>query len=581
MTSTHQLRRSPRTRSYCALFTALLLPVTFLAGAAPPAWANAPGNPGVTSMPTALYTEDFENGTGGTPELLPAYTGAAPVGESYTASANWLTTGTCDDYILSEQDPATPPTNSGCGSFWAEAKELAAALGSWSGADPSTNHALVGYTQGGSPGAGTELQTTTPVPLPAANRFLVLGTDAAAQNCQGTSPLYELNLLDGSAALPSFSTPINPCANHDSVIDGTDVGTYIGDQAVLYPDTSAGIQLVNEQGSGNGNDAAVDNIRLLDVTPQLDLTGTTGAVPVGAPADLTFTVTNTSELDAKNGWSFTATLPPGLTQANSTVTTTCVSGTAAPGSAPGTLQVAGDLAAGQASCAVTVQVTSIYGGSYQLCAAQTSNLVGLDPPGCTTLTFIAPVFDARSDSALLVSPLLDLGPLVPSSYQCTSVAGSNGNSAINAGLGTVGSLGALTTSASGTIAANGTRTAAANAQTAKVSLLAGLITADEVITTAQAQQPLTTSGPGTVTVSGSTTFTNLRIGGLAIAANPGPNTTIGLPLIGSVVLNQQTTVAGGDGITVNALDVTLLTGTQLTVSTSTAALLSATATCPI
>jgi len=47
------------------------------------------------------------------------------------------------------------------------------------------------------------------------------------------------------------------------------------------------------------------------------------------------------------------------------------------------------------------------------------------------------------------------------------------------------------------------------------------------------------------------------------------------------VLNQQTTVAGGDGITVNALDVTLLTGTRLTISTSTAALLSATATCPI
>jgi hypothetical protein len=581
MTSSPRTRRShSRAHRYRALLGAILLPMAFLAGTVAPASANAPGNPGTPSAPTILYTEDFENNTAGTPELLTAYTGAAPLAETYTADPAWVSSGLCDGYILSEQDPATPPPASDCGAGWDPAKELSAVLGSWSGADAATNHALIGYTQG-NPGAGTELQTTIPIPLAAANRFLVLGTDAAAQNCQATHPLYQLYLLNGSTAQPSFSTPIDPCANPGAVIDDTDVGTYVGDQAELYPGTSAGIELVNEQGSGAGNDAAVDNIRLLDVTPQLDLAGSAGAVPVGAPADLTFTVTNTSDLDAKNGWSFTATLPSGLTQADSAVATTCASGDATPGSAAGTLQVGGDLSAGQASCTVTVQVTSILGGSYQLCAAQTSDLVGLDPPGCTTITFTAPVFDARSDSALLTSPILDLGPLVPASYQCTTAAGANNNSAVSAALGTVGNLGALNSSASGTIAANGTRTAAASNQTAGLNLLAGLITADAVSTTAQAQQPLTTSGPGPVTVSGSTTFTNLRIAGVTIAANPGPDTTISLPLVGSVVLNQQTTISGGNGITVNALNITLLTGTQLTLATSTSALLSATATCPV
>jgi hypothetical protein len=230
---------------------------------------------------------------------------------------------------------------------------------------------------------------------------------------------------------------------------------------------------------------------------------------------------------------------------------------------------------------VTVHVTSIYGGTYQLCGAQITNVAGVDPPGCTTLTFVAPVFDARANSAALTSLLLNLGPLAPSSYECVSTPGATSNSLLNAGLGALGGLGTLNTSASGSIGANGTRTAAASSQTANISLLGGLISATEVVTTAQARQPLTATGLGPVATTGSITFTNLRVAGLAIAANPGPNTTIGLPGVGTVVLNEQTSVAGGDGITVTALDLTLLVGTHLTISQSTAALLSPTAACPV
>lgn len=577
--------RMPRSRPAAArLSRAVLAGVTastlVLAGAAS-ASANAPGHPGTPSAPVNLYTEGFENGVDGQPVLLTDYIGAAPLSGTYTADPGWVTPAGCNGYILSEQAPATEPSYVNCGVqyYWTQALAFGEALGTWSGDDPSTNHALVDYTSN-NPGAGIVLQTNTPIPLPTVNRFLIVRADAAAQNCGSSHPQFVFSVLDGTTASAAFSSPIDPCADPGAVIQGTSVGTYTGDRAVLFGGTAAGIQLVNGNGGGSGNDSAVDNIQLLDATPQLDLSATAGSVPVGASADLTFTVTNTSDLDAKDGWSFTANLPAGLTQFGNATTTTCASGTASNGSTAGAIDVAGDLSAGQASCTVTVHVTSLFGGTYRLCAGQISDSVGIDPPGCTALTFTAPVFDARAASARLTSPLVNIGPIAPAAYECVSTPGSDTNGVANVGIGVVGSLGALDTSASGAIAANGTRTAAADARTATINLLGGLITADEAVTTAQAVQPLTTSGPGAVTTTGATVFTGLRVAGVTIAANPGPNSTIGLPGIGSLTLNQQSTIAGGDGVTVTALHLTLLTGIQVTIGQSTAALLSPTATCP-
>ena len=573
-------RRPVAVRLSHAALAAATASTLVLAGAAS-ASANSPGDPGTPSAPVNLYTEGFENGAGAQPVLLTDYVGAAPLNETYTADPEWVTPAGCNGYILSQQAPATEPSSVNCGAqyYWTQALAFGSALGTWSGADPSTNHVLVDYTSN-NPGAGVVLQTGTPIPLPAANRFLIVRADAAGQNCGSSHPRYAFSVLDGATASAAFSSPVDPCAHPGAVIQGTSVGTYTGDQAVLFGGTAAGIRLVNENGGGSGNDGAVDNIQLLDATPQLDLSATAGSVPVGASADLTFTVTNTSDLDAKDGWSFTASLPAGLTRADDTTTTTCATGTAVNSASAGAIDVAGDLTEDQASCTVTIHVTSLYGGTYRLCAGQISDSVGIDPPGCTALTFTGPVFDARAESALLTSPLVNLGPIAPAAYECVSTPGSDANGVAGAGIGVVGTLGALDTSASGAIAANGTRTAAANARTATISLLGGLITADEAVTTAQAVQPLTASGPGAVTTTGATVFTNLRVAGLTITANPGPNTTIGLPGVGSLTLNQQSTIAGGDGVTVTALHLTLLTGTQVTIGQSTAALLSPTATCP-
>jgi hypothetical protein len=75
----------------------------------------------------------------------------------------------------------------------------------------------------------------------------------------------------------------------------------------------------------------------------------------------------------------------------------------------------------------------------------------------------------------------------------------------------------------------------------------------------------------TNTVSGTASITNGSVAGLvpiALAVNPAPNTTINIPLVGTIVLNQQTTALDGT-LTVNAIAITLLGGTQtLTIGTS-------------
>ncbi len=539
--------------------------------------ANAPGHPGTPSAPVAVFTEDFEHGQGTAPSLLAAYTGAPPVSGTYTADPAWL--GHCNGYLVSLASPAGNPSGTDCDqTSWSQVRKLAGALGSWTGQQPETNHAVTAYTQG-NPGAGkVQLQTVEPIPLTGTGRFLTFSVDAAAENCFANHPLLSFFLMDGDHALPTSTSPIDACVDPQATIDGVGVGTYSSNGSVLFSGSTAGIRLVNDQASGVGNDGAFDNLRLLDATPQLDVGLNPASVPVGVPATLTFTVTNTGELAAKDGWSFTARLPAGLMLVGDP-TTTCGDSTAVPGPG-GTLAVRGDLAAGQASCTVTAGVTSFDATTYRVCAENVSDLVGLDAPGCAAVTFTAPLFDARANAADVDATLASVGPLVPSAHSCVTAPGEDAHTLLTASLGALGSLGTLDTDASGTVAADGTRTAAADASIAKVSLLGGLVTADAIISRASATVPVATAGPGDVTLAGTATFTHLKVGGLALPVDPAPNTTIALPLVGSIVLNEHVTLSGGRGITVNALHLTLLTGVHLTLGTSTAALPTSQATCP-
>lgn len=346
----------------------------------------APGTPGTPQAPVTVFTEDFENGQGAAPALLTSYVGAPPLSETYTADPAWLTN--CNGWVASQLNPATPPVGSGCGGSWPSVKQLAGVLGQWAGGDPATNHAVSAYTAG-NPGADrVQLETVTPIPVSATNRFLTFSVDAAEQNCFANHALLKFYLLDGATAIPTFTTPIEPCADPDAIIGGTAVGTYAGNNAVLFSGSQLGIRLINGQGSGAGNDAAFDNIRVLDATPQLDLAFGAAVVPLAATVALTYTITNTTELARKNGWSFTNTLPGGLGTVPGSTSTTCSGGTVS--ATPSSVTISGNLDAGQASCTATVRVRTSTYGTYTDCAANITASVGINPPGCTSVYFNAP-----------------------------------------------------------------------------------------------------------------------------------------------------------------------------------------------
>ena len=118
----------------------------------------------------------------------------------------------------------------------------------------------------------------------------------------------------------------------------------------------------------------------------------------------------------------------------------------------------------------------------------------------------------------------------------------------------VGSVGSMVDTASGQITSSPSRGAAqASSTDQQVSLLGGLITATTVASSASAA----IKGSNTGTTSGSTTLTTATVLGLPVSVNPAPNTTINLPGIGRVVLNEQSSsiTASQASMHVNAIHV--------------------------
>jgi uncharacterized repeat protein (TIGR01451 family) len=402
--------RSPRLR-VAAAFVAVGLTVSALSATsmlttASPAQA-APGNPGTPSAPTTVYTEDFQNVPGTTPVLsLADYIGST--GQGYTAAESWLTY--CNGLIASAQqspndaDAIAACNNEGSGQFgqqnWNRVQQLSQALGIYRG-QGAANYANSAYT-GNNPGAGlVEFETADNIPFTASNRFISFSVDVAAINCNVSAPLLQFQLLDDAGNATNAGTEVNGCAGGSQITApavGTatattaNVTTATSNGAVLFTGSSVGIRMLNNNGSGGGNDHAIDNIRILDVTPQLDKSFSPTTVETGGTSTLTFTVTNTSELGSKAGWSFTDNLPDGLTVADPTgVGGTCDADTAATAGGTSIAITNGNLTAGETSCTITVQVTSSEAGSYTN-GPDNVETGGLTPPGETTVDFSDPSF---------------------------------------------------------------------------------------------------------------------------------------------------------------------------------------------
>ena len=377
--------------------------------------AAIPGTPGVPQAPTVAFTEDFENNVSTSPILLTNYVGA--LGDTYTADPAWLTN--CNGVIVVPNSPDSDMGQSGCRLLvdYSTVRQLAYAAGVAMGAaDPATNHAVTAFTEG-NPGANkVQFQTVNPIPLMASNRFLTFSVAASETSCTSNHALFEFYLLNGASQIPTFTTPIDPCssplAKSVSVpkIGNSGAGTMMAgvfpsNSSVLFSGSSVGIKMVNAQGSGAGNDAAFDDIQILDVTPQLDKSFAPTTVPQGGTSALTFTVTNTTDLAAKNGWSFSDALPPGLTLAASPApSTTCPAGVVNAPAGASTVSMTGNLSAGMPSCTVTVTVTSAVAATYTNGPANMT-VAGLNPPGSSSVTFI-PAEDLHISKAASPDPFV-------------------------------------------------------------------------------------------------------------------------------------------------------------------------------
>jgi hypothetical protein len=161
-------------------------------------------------------------------------------------------------------------------------------------------------------------------------------------------------------------------------------------------------------------------------------------------------------------------------------------------------------------------------------------------------------FGLRAD--VIGFPVIDASPHVV----LPSAGGQAQGSLLSVVVPGLASTGTLTSETSGTIdLASASSTTESGIK--QLSLLGGLITADLLI----ARTTCTGNGATASCNANGTQFVNLRIGGVLVAANVGPNSLFSIPGVATVVVNEQVATGNGTttaGLTVNMLHVTLLSG---------------------
>lgn len=399
MSASGALRLGP-----CRAVVGGLLVLAICLAAAGPAAARPHSLPhaarlGIPQPPRVIYSEDFENGMTRTPVLLSKYQGAPPLSETYGAAPRFLEN--CNGFIVEfESNERAKKTD--CEEVaYNRVRQMAWVLGQLRGTDPLANHAVSAYTDGMKtlPANSVQFETLKPIPVAVNGRFITFSVDAAETNCSHSHAALKFYLLEGTTEIPTFTSPIDPCTDRRAkVIEPPTLGTkpaepfkagsFAGNAATLFTGTSLGIRMRNGQTSEDGNDAAFDNIQVLDATPQLEKSFSPEVLSVGGVSQLTYTITNTTELAAKEGWSFTDTLPAGLVVASAASgSTTCAAPTTITTTAGGnTIAVKGNLAAEMPYCTVEVDVTSGKEARYVNGPGNVTE-TGLEPPGEAPVEF--------------------------------------------------------------------------------------------------------------------------------------------------------------------------------------------------
>lgn len=340
---------------------------------------------------------------------------------------------------------------------YAAVRAKAYALGALHGLnDPSKNHALSTNTSSGSvatlrnnPYMFELLGYTLPSSVTTGGRYIDFSVDSAATNCTN-APLLQfimtVHYTDGTkSAIPLNNSAINVCDTSNlsggttmtvpnqytaTTYTGTEptwvsdvtYGTLYGSQSLYLGSASktianvdlqlkntstassgitranltpaAAVQYGVNSSDANGNDGAIDNIRIVDVTPYLTKSFDPTVTSVGSTSRLTLTAHNRSDNGEKDGWSFTDNLPAGLTIAqNPNLTSSCtaaisdvkaVAGDSSITVQPGAGKLAGDKAGNAlTTCSIQVNVTSknnaVYtNGTGAADGSGISNMVGID-----------------------------------------------------------------------------------------------------------------------------------------------------------------------------------------------------------
>lgn len=400
--------------------------------------------PGVPSDPVVVWKEDFQYLPGplAAADYIPlsAYSGATPLGQKYTSDFAWSAESNHCNGLLSafkmNQNSINSIARCSNKSSWNVTQNLAYAFSVYRNGldpanpgaeDPNGNYALTAYTQGGDPGAGkVQFQTSSNIPLLGSTRFLMTSIETAAVNCVGFShPLLRFYLLGASGeAIPLSSTNQDACLGGKTVSTpnaSVQVNTISSSLAVMYTGSNVGYMMRNFQSSSSGNDAAIDNPKILDVTPAFDKAFVPASISYGKQSVLTFTITNTTDLAAKNGWSFTDQLASSLVVAASpAISTTCGAGTnlVAPVGGNVVTVTNGQLPLGAASCTVSVPVLAAGVGSYENGSNNMTSMTFLNAPSSTATLTVVP--DAILSSTTQVPANVTAGSPMTVSGTCTN-----------------------------------------------------------------------------------------------------------------------------------------------------------------
>lgn len=428
--------------------------------------AFSPGTPGTPQDPQDIWVEGFEEppvqtwtGNAGDTGRIDQYQGVASSGLP-TVGGQWGAINYCNGIRLnpgaSNPNATNNSVNTGyCGNitpastrtdWWNVMRVMSKAMGNYPVASTATNaNNSAGYITDavalGSTNmyqtAAMDLVTTAPYsddwPSQQASRYYRAGLDASAA-CNTSGPGLGVYLSGSGLGSTAKLTGANPCSSPYITDPETPAGQTI--RTNRYTGTSAQsstpitraamgslrVQVQNSVTSASGNDFAFDNVRLADVTPQLDkqfFSGTWsttnndgGGSPVAQmpmpPASgtannlwLKFTITNTAELGAKDNFGFVEQLPAGLSiYPSGTVSqrsrTTCSGATVTAANGGQTITVTGaDFSSGSTSCIVRVRVMPASPAVYESPALGTNaanpgttSLTGLNAPAATQVDII-------------------------------------------------------------------------------------------------------------------------------------------------------------------------------------------------